>query len=87
MRLGSFESIKVCVFKGMEVNICSVEAGCDFTLIQVDGKIQVVRHHKDDETELFSTFRNGDKTSPDLEGFLDGWTETVNAKDCIVYIF
>lgn len=87
MKLGNFESIQACVFNDMEVNISSHKTGCDFTLLQVDNKIEVINHHRNDEKEVYFTFRNGEKVAPDLEGFLNGWSETVNADDCVVYIY
>ena len=87
MKLGSFQSIKNCVFNGMQVNVSSQSKNCDFTLSPVGNKIEVTKHHQNDEVEVFFTFRNGDKFRPDLENFLEGWVDTVNAEDCVVHIY
>jgi hypothetical protein len=87
MKLGSFESIKVCIYNNLEVSVSSILTGCDFTLQQVEDKIEVVKHHENDAKKVYFTFRNGDQSYPDLENFLRGWVETINSTDCVVYIF
>jgi len=35
----------------------------------------------------FSSFRNGDEDSPDMENFLDGWCECMNHEDTCISLF
>ena len=87
MKFEDFESIKNCVFNGLSVNVKSQKEGCEFTLKQVNDKIEVTKHHQNNAVEVFFTFRNGDDLSPDLENFLSGWVETINSDDCVVNVY
>jgi hypothetical protein len=87
MKFEDFESMKNCVFNDLSVNVKSQKEGFDFTLKQVNNKIEVVKHHQNDSVEVFFTFRNGDDLQPDLENFLSGWVETINSDDCVVNVY
>lgn len=87
MKFEDFESIKNCVFNNLSVNVKSQKEGFDFTLKQVNNKIEVIKHHQNDAVEVFFTFRNGDDLQPDLENFLSGWVETINSDDCVVNVY
>ena len=52
MKFEDFESIKNCVFNGLSVNVKSQQEGCEFTLKQVDDKIEVTKHHQNNAVEV-----------------------------------
>ena len=90
MKIMDLNPIMVCVFSGLTVDLSSVFTGFDFILrMDENSKIEVSIYSDKEEVsiELFETFRNGDKEHKDLEGFLDGWVETVNSEDTVVTIY
>lgn len=87
MKLGSYIAIKNCIFNNMTVELKSEKTGFHYKMWINNGLIVVDKLNSGSGIEFFSSFRNGNEEQPDIEGFLDGWVETVNSVDCIVDIY
>ena len=80
------------IYTGEFVTVSSENVDTYFTIRHRGEKEDVIEVQAStyfgDEIEAvqsFRSFRNGDAESPDMEQFLKGWYETLNADDCEVY--
>ena len=87
------ETLHTLIWQFAEINVYSEEIGADYYISCTgDSKYEVmygIQQNSDRPkraTKVFSSFRNGDEDSPDMEGFLPYWVQTLNAADCVVWI-
>lgn len=86
MKLASVNAIENCLSHHMKVDVEAESLGLSFTLWKNDGLIVVDELHNEESIKFFHSFEGGSENEPDLEKFLNGWVETINAEDCIIDI-
>ena len=88
------DTLHTLIWNFAEINVYSEDVGSDYYISCKGNEYEVLyglrgvkgmKRVKRD-TKTFCSFRNGDEDSPDMEGFLPMWVETLNAADCTVWI-
>ena len=88
----SEETLHTLIWSFAEVNVYSPTTGADYYIKYIGDQKYAVTYFLNKKegnkavTKIFNSFRNGDTDSPDFEGFLPYWVDTLNSRDCYIDI-